>query len=392
MQSKNAEKKPGTPAAKSAKKVRAKGIVSKATQDAPPQAKASLGKRKVSVHADRNFSTLHIAVAGRIATITLNRPERLNAINDEMPGEIRQAVELANADDRVHVIVVRGAGDAFCAGYDLKHYAEGDPTNVITQPMPWDPMIDYQFMKRNTEDFMSLWRSYKPTIARVHGYAAAGGSDIATCCDFIVMEDKARIGYMPVRVWGCPSPAMWVYRLGAMRAKRMMLTGDLIDGKQAFEWGLATEVATLAKLDAVVHALAERMAGVPKNQLMMNKLVINQAIDAMGLEQTQMFANVFDGITRHSPEGLWFKRYAQNYGFPAAVEWRDSGRPLPEPGPGDFGDAFMAAPSQDARSLWSRDVSGKRGGKAVKAGLGKSGSKAKGKSKGKMDRKAKPKA
>jgi enoyl-CoA hydratase len=367
------------PAAKAQAKKPSAGPKRKA---APPA--AALGQRMSSVHADRVFSTLHIAVQGRIATITLNRPERLNAINDEMPGEIRQAVELANADDRVHVIVLRGAGDAFCAGYDLKHYAEGDPTNVITQPMPWDPMIDYQFMKRNTEDFMSLWRSYKPTIARVHGYAAAGGSDIATCCDFIVMEDKARIGYMPVRVWGCPSPAMWVYRLGAMRAKRMMLTGDLIDGKQAFEWGLATEVAPLGKLDAVVQELAERIAGVPKNQLMMNKLVINQAIDAMGLEQTQMFANVFDGITRHSPEGLWFKRYAQTYGFPAAVEWRDSGRPLPEPGPGNLGDAFMQPPGAQARSLWSRDISGKRTAKAPK----KEKSKGKEKSKDKTQRKA----
>ncbi len=188
--------------------------------------------------ASKKFSTLPLDVAGRIATITLNRPERLNAINSAMPGEIRAAVEAANADDRVHVIVLQGAGEAFCAGYDLKEYAEGDKTNVYTQAMPWDPMIDYKFMKKNTEDFMSLWHSYKPTIARVHGYAAAGGSDIATSCDFIVMEDKARIGYMPVRVWGCPTPAMWVYRLGAMRAKRMMLSGDLIDGKTAFEWGL----------------------------------------------------------------------------------------------------------------------------------------------------------
>ncbi len=371
MASKSTDKKAAPAAKKAAKKPRA------ASSKNTTKPAAALGKRMASVNADHVFSTLHIAVQGRIATITLNRPERLNAINDEMPGEIRQAVELANADDRVHVIVLRGAGDAFCAGYDLKHYAEGDPTNVITQPMPWDPMIDYKFMKRNTEDFMSLWRSYKPTIARVHGYAAAGGSDIATCCDFIVMEDKARIGYMPVRVWGCPSPAMWVYRLGAMRAKRMMLTGDLIDGKQAFEWGLATEVAPLAKLDAVVQDLAERIAGVPKNQLMMNKLVINQAIDAMGLEQTQMFANVFDGITRHSPEGLWFKRYAQTYGFPAAVEWRDSGRPLPEPGPGDFGDAFMEPPAPDARSVWSRDVSGKRVAKSEKKGKTKSKEKAK---------------
>ena len=375
MASKSTDKA-AVPAAKKAAKKPSTASSKKTTKPA-----AALGKRVASVHADRVFSTLHIVVQGRIATITLNRPERLNAINDEMPGEIRQAVELANADDRVHVIVLRGAGDAFCAGYDLKHYAEGDPTNVITQPMPWDPMIDYKFMKRNTEDFMSLWRSYKPTIARVHGYAAAGGSDIASCCDFIVMEDKARIGYMPVRVWGCPSPAMWVYRLGAMRAKRMMLTGDLIDGKQAFEWGLATEVAPLAKLDAVVQQLAERMAGVPKNQLMMNKLVINQAIDAMGLEQTQMFANVFDGITRHSPEGLWFKRYAQTYGFPAAVEWRDSGRSLPEPGPGNFGDAFMDPPTPDARSVWSRDVSGKRAAKSPKKDNPKSKEKAKEKTK-----------
>jgi len=309
------------------------------------------------------FSTLRLEVTGRIATITLNRPERLNAINGAMPGEIRAAVEAANADDRVHVIVLQGAGKAFCAGYDLKEYAEGDTTNVYTQPMPWDPMLDYKFMKKNTEDFMSLWRSYKPTIARVHGYAAAGGSDIATCCDFIVMEDKARIGYMPVRVWGCPTPAMWVYRLGAMRAKHLMFTGDLIDGKQALAWGLATDIAPLAKLDATVRKLADRIAGVPKNQLMMLKLVINQAVEHMGLEQTQMFATVFDGITRHSPEGLWFKRYAEKYGFPAAVEWRDSGRPLPEPGPGNMGDAFMSPPAPDARSLWSQDIAGKRAGK-----------------------------
>ena len=300
------------------------------------------------------FTTLTLDVRGRVATITLNRPARLNAINGAMPGEIRMAVEAANADERVHVIVLRGAGKAFCAGYDLKEYAEGDRGNAYTQAMPWDPMLDYRLMKKNTEDFMSLWRSYKPTIARVHGYAVAGGSDIATCCDFIVTEDEAKIGYMPVRVWGCPTPAMWVYCLGAMRAKRLMLTGDLIDGRTAFEWGLATDVAPLAKLDAAVAGLAQRMAGVPKNQLMMQKLVINQAIERLGLEQTQMFATLFDGITRHSPEGLWFKRYAEKFGFPAAVEWRDSGRPIPEPGPGSAADSFMTPPRKGARSKWSR--------------------------------------
>jgi enoyl-CoA hydratase len=298
------------------------------------------GTRKTKKTAP--YRTVRLEVAGRIATLTLNRPERLNAIDDAMPGEIRAAVEAANADERVHVIVLQGAGRAFCAGYDLKDYAEGSHT--ANQPMPWDPMRDYAMMKRNTEDFMSLWRSHKPTIAKVHGYAAAGGSDIALCCDLIVMADDAKIGYMPARVWGCPTTAMWVYRVGPQRAKRMLLTGDLIDGRTAADWGLALEAVPAKKLDATVDALAERIAGVPNNQLMMMKLMINQAVDAMGLEQTQMFATLFDGITRHSPEGTWFRRYAEQHGFHAAVEWRDSGRPLPELRPGDDGSAHMVAP------------------------------------------------
>jgi enoyl-CoA hydratase len=337
-----------------------RGAAKQAGASPGADAPSSAARKRGAPPDRRDFETLVLEVKDRIATLTLNRPERLNAINMQMPRDIRAAVEAANEDERVHVIVLQGAGKAFCAGYDLKEYAEGDASNIYTQPMPWDPMRDYALMKRNTEDFMSLWRSYKPTIAKVHGYAAAGGSDIATCCDFLVMEDKARIGYMPVRVWGCPTPAMWVYRLGAMRAKRMMLTGDLIDGKTALAWGLATEIAPLSKLDAAVQKLAQRMAGVPKNQLMMQKMVVNQAIDKLGLEQTQMLATVFDGITRHTPEGLWFKRYAEEHGFPAAVEWRDSGRDLPEPGPGSMGEAFMAPPKKGARSQWSRNIAGKR--------------------------------
>ena len=156
---------------------------------------------------------------------------------------------------------------------------------------------------------------------------------------------------------------MWVYRLGAMRAKRLMLTGDLIDGRRPTTGAWPPTWRRSTELDACVNKLAERIAGIPKNQLMMLKLVINQAVDAMGLEHTQMFATVFDGITRHSPEGLWFKRYAEQFGFPAAVEWRDSGRPLPEPGPGNLGDAFMVPPPAGARSQWSRDIAGKRGAK-----------------------------
>lgn len=275
------------------------------------------------------FRTLKYAVSGRIARITLNRPARLNAIDDRMPREIRRAVEAANDDDRVHVIVLAGAGKAFCAGYDLKQFAEGDQVNRWTQKMPWDPMQDYKGMKANTDDFFSIWRSYKPVICKVHGYAVAGGSDIALCADIVIMAEDAKIGYMPARVWGCPTTAMWVYRLGAEKAKRMLLTGDTIDGRTAKQWGLVYDAVPAAKLDAAVEALAKRMAGVPKNQLMMQKLMINQAYDNMGLAGTQMIATLFDGITRHSPEGVWFKQYAEKHGFHAAVKWRDSGKAIP---------------------------------------------------------------
>jgi enoyl-CoA hydratase len=239
---------------------------------------------------------------GRIGRITLNRPDVLNAIDDEVPQELADCVARANADPGVHVIVLSGSGRAFCAGYDLAYYAEANGSNNVTQDMPWDPMKDYAFMMHNTELFMSLWRSYRPVICKVHGFAVAGGSDIALCSDIILMEETAEIGYMPVRVWGCPTTAMWVYRLGPERAKRMLFTGDRISGREA-----------------------ERMASVPVNQLMMQKLVINQAIEAMGLKTTQMLATVFDGITRHSPEGLNFKARAESHGWKQAVRERDLG-------------------------------------------------------------------
>jgi enoyl-CoA hydratase len=226
----------------------------------------------------------------RIARLVLNRPGKLNAINSAMPGEIRQAVAWAEADDEVHVIIVEGAGRAFCAGYDLEMFAEGGGPDgqgaehpCRQEKTPWDPMVDYAFMKRCTEDFMSLWRCSKPTIAKVHGYAVAGGSDIALCCDLLVMADDAAIGYMPTRVWGCPTTAMWTYRLGATRAKQLMFTGDTIQGAQAAEWGLANQSVPANQLEAATFKLAQRICGVPRSHLMMHKMVVNQVWLSMGL-------------------------------------------------------------------------------------------------------------
>jgi enoyl-CoA hydratase len=268
------------------------------------------------------------AVEDRVATITLNRPDRLNAIDAHMPDELAECVRRANEDDAVHVIVVTGAGRAFCAGYDLQDFAEAPGPNPGVQDMPWDPMVDFRFMYANTQKFMALWRSYKPTIAKVRGHAVAGGSDIALCCDLIVMASDAKIGYPPARVWGIPTTAMWVYRLGAERAKRMLLTGDLVTGTEAAAMGLVSSAVPEPTLDAEVARLAARMTGVPRNQLMMSKLMINSAFDNMGMASTQMFATLFDGIARHSPEGLWWKQRAEEVGFKQAVKERDSGAPI----------------------------------------------------------------
>ena len=276
------------------------------------------------------FNSITYEVDGRIAVITLNRPDRLNAIDMAMPGEIEAAVGRANDNDDVHVIELHGAGRAFCAGYDLKEFSEKAGPNPGVQDMPWDPMIDYKFMKRNTDAFFSLWRSYKPTVCKVQGHAVAGGSDIALSCDLVVMAEDAVIGYPPARVWGCPTTAMWVYRLGAEKAKRMLLTGDTITGVEAAAMGLVLEAVPADALDTRVRELAQRMAGVPKNQLMMQKLMVNQAYENMGLGATQMTATLFDGITRHTPEGMWFKHHAEEHGFHEAVNWRDGGDDIPE--------------------------------------------------------------
>ena len=274
------------------------------------------------------FETLLYEVNDRVAVITLNRPQHLNAIIDPMPRELRRAVEAADADANVHVIVLQGAGKGFCGGYDLVAYAETGGEMPGNQEMPWDPTEDYAMMSRNTDDFMALWRSRKPTICKIHGAAAAGGSDIALCCDMIIMAEDARIGYPPARVWGIPTTMMWVYRLGIERAKRMLFTGDLIDGREAQALGLILKAVPANSLDEEVEKLCQRIKGVPRNQLMMSKLTVNQAYENMGLHTTQMFANFFDGVARHSPEGLWFRQRAQDVGFKQAVQERDSGNPI----------------------------------------------------------------
>jgi enoyl-CoA hydratase len=261
---------------------------------------------------------------GRIARITLNRPDAMNAIDDDLPGELAEAVSRADRNPDIHVMVLSGAGKAFCAGYDLDHYAQGNGPNRVVQEMPWDPMQDYQFMWQNTQSFMSLFRAMKPVICKVHGFAVAGGSDIALCADVCLIGESAQIGYMPTRVWGCPTTAMWVHRIGPEQAKRMMFTGDRISGREAADIGLVLKAVPDTQLDDEVEKLAQRMASVPINQLAMHKMVINSAVEAQ-INQTQRLATVFDGIARHSPEGMNFKARVEQVGWKQAVQERDNG-------------------------------------------------------------------
>ena len=291
------------------------------------------------------------AVTDRIARITLNRPERGNGITMDMPRELAACVERANLDPAVHVIALSGRGSGFCGGYDLvesaqemrigedsPHRPPGSPLDPAVQAAnhqpgkTWDPVLDHAMMSRNVKGFMSLFHSDKPVVCKVHGFCVAGGTDMALCSDLLVIADDAKIGYPPARVWGSPTTSMWFHRIGLEKAKRLLFTGDCLNGREAVEWGLAIESAPADKLDERFEALLERIARMPINQLVMMKLLLNQSVMQQGLHSTQLLGTVFDGITRHTPEGHAFQQRAAEVGFRTAVKERD------EP----FGDAGLS--------------------------------------------------
>ena len=265
-------------------------------------------------------TVLYEAAEG-VATLTLNRPDRLNTIGPELIDDLRAMLERAWTDAEVRAIRLRGAGRAFCAGYDIQWGSE--VMDAAESDRPWDPIGDYQFMSRYVDTYMELWRSPKPVIAQVHGYCVGGGTDLALCSDLIACAEDCRIGYPPARVWGSPTTAMWIYRLGLERAKRLLLTGDAIDGRRAVEWGLASETVPDSELNEAGAALAARVAMLPANQLHMMKLLVNQAYEQMGIRVTQLIGTLLDGSARHTPEGTEFTRKAvENLG--KAISDRDA--------------------------------------------------------------------
>jgi enoyl-CoA hydratase len=281
------------------------------------------------------YETLLYEINGAIATITLNRPERLNTIVPAMPDEIEQAVMAANGDPNVRVIILRGAGRAFCAGFDFSDdFSHFKP--LVETDGRWDPGKDMigvtSAFSGPVPKFMSLWRSPKPVIAQVHGWCVGGGSDLALCADVVIASEDAQIGTPYSRVWGCYLTGMWLYRLGLTKAKWLALSGEALSGKEAASIELINAAVPFSELEGEVRRCAERLATIPVSQLAAMKLIVNQAYDNMGLHSTQLLGTLLDSFMRNTPEALRFIELADKEGVAAAIAKRD----------GPFGDYSQA--------------------------------------------------
>lgn len=286
--------------------------------------------------------SLRTETRNRVRHVVLCRPDRYNTITPEFRDELAHAIDEADADPDVRVILLRAEGPAFCAGYGLDWSTAAqataerpsgdpgatDPSDDDTQPRirrrrVWDSVADMRMIGSFVDVYMKLWYARKPTIAAVNGWCVGGGTDMVLCCDLVVAAEGATFGYPPARVWGTPTTAMWVYRMGVERAKRYLFTGDEIRGPEAARVGIAVECVPDADLEAHATALAERMAMLPTTQLVMLKLLCNQTVENMGLASSRTLGTLFDGIARHTQEGLDFVERAGQVGFREAVRERD---------------------------------------------------------------------
>ncbi len=273
-----------------------------------------------------------------LAIITLNRPEKKNALTDAVIQGIADGIDSATASADVVAVVIRGSGDTLTAGYDLTAgtavgTSGGDEPGWSTPygakgPEPrggaWDPVRDYQFMGNNVRRFMKVWECPKPVIGEIRGWAVGGATDLILCADLLFMASDAHIGYAPSRIFGTPTTMLWVYRLGLEHAKQFLLTGRAIDAETARRIGLVSSVHDPEDLSAAVEAEARRFRHIPANQLALNKLLINQAYENMGLRTSQVLGTFFDGMTRHTEEAYrWAESFADK-GFREVIRERDA--------------------------------------------------------------------
>jgi enoyl-CoA hydratase len=266
--------------------------------------------------------TLRTDTAGGVRHVVLTRAAEYNTITPALRDELAEAIDAADDDPAVRVILLRAEGPAFCAGYGFDWAVPGQ-AGEGGRGRVWDSVADHRMMSAFVATYMKLWYARKPTLAAVQGWCIGGGTDLVLCADLVIAGEGARFGYPPARVWGTPTTAMWVYRMGLERAKRYLLTGDEIPAGEAARIGMILEAVPDAELLARATALAERMARLPTNQLVMLKLLCNQTAEHMGMGTTRLLGTLFDGIARHTQEGLDFVARAQEAGFRQAVRERD---------------------------------------------------------------------
>ena len=283
----------------------------------------------------RQWETLRSETDGHVGSIVFTRAESYNTITPRLRDDLSAAIDAADEDPEVRVILLRAEGKAFCAGYGLdwstaaqgrERRTEGSGDEQSAQQQRgrvWDSVADMRMMGRFVDSYMKLWYAKKPTLAAVQGWCIGGGTDLVLCCDLIIAGEGASFGYPPSRVWGTPTTAMWVYRMGLERAKRYLLTGDEINGVEAAKMGMILEAVPDHQLEDRAMALARRMAQVPTTQLVMLKLLCNQTAENMGMASSRTLGTLFDGIARHTQEGLDFVARANEVGFRSAVRERD---------------------------------------------------------------------
>ena len=265
-----------------------------------------------------------------IAILTIDRPEKLNTLTEAVVQGIADGIDRATASRAVRAVVLRGEGRVFTAGYDLVAGEGGGWSSRYDAPAPppragaWDPVRDLSFMGHNVERFMKIWHCPKPVIGEIRGFAVGGATDLVLCCDLLFMAEDAFIGYAPSRIFGTPTTMLWVYRLGLEHAKQFLLTGEAIDAATALRIGLVSRVFPAAELSEAAEAHARKFRHIPGNQLALNKLLINQAFENMGLRTTQLLGTLFDGVTRHTEEAYrWAESFAEK-GFREVIRERDA--------------------------------------------------------------------
>jgi len=278
------------------------------------------------------MTAIRIEDDGAVRHLVLCRGDEYNTITPEFRDELGTALDDADRSKTVKVVLVRAEGKAFCAGFGLDWSTIAQANESDGETRAWDSVADVQMIGRYGKTFAKLHEISKPTIAAVHGWCVAGGTDMILNADVIIAAESARFGYPPARVWGVPeAPWLWVARLGLERAKRYLFTGDEIDGQEAARIGLVLECVSDGDLMAHTSDLAQRMALLPMNQLQMMKWLCNDVASHQYQPDTsRLLGFLFDGVARHTQEGIDFVEQAEEIGWREAVRERD--RPF-----GDYG-------------------------------------------------------